>query len=65
MWWNCRRGNGRCLHRGHIVYVSKINSWDIHMTAYSKLLLHLKRQTDKQIQQNVACLPCTTDSNTS
>lgn len=24
------------------------------MTAYSKLLLHLKRQTDKQIQQIVA-----------
>lgn len=24
------------------------------MTAYSKLLLHLKRQTDKQIQQDVA-----------
>ncbi len=39
----------------HYVSVRRaINSQEIPMTAYSKPLLYLKRQTDKQIQQNVA-----------
>lgn len=41
----------------HIVLLSvclAMHSLDFPMTAYSKLLLHLKRQTDKQNQHIVA-----------
>lgn len=57
MWWDCSGETGDVCTGGtqeaHCVSVClAINSEDIPVTAYSKLLLHLKRQTDTQIQQN-------------